>query len=164
MEQIKHILKDVYKEDELDELYHEVSNLIGKYSSLDKSSTFNLSEKDIVLIAYGDQVYLDGKSKLQTLNDLLRERLAEEITIVHLLPFYPFCSDDGFSVIDYYKVNPEMGTWDDIEKLAKNFNLIFDAVANHTSTQCEWFNKYLNDEKPYDEYYIEVSLSLQPSY
>jgi sucrose phosphorylase len=51
---------------------------------------------------------------------------------VHLLPFYPYSSDDGFSVIDYKQVNPALGVWDDVARVGQNF-LMFGSVINHIS-------------------------------
>ena len=69
------------------------------------------------------------------------------INTIHILPFYPYSSDDGFSVIDYKKVDPACGTWENIESLRKNFALMFDAVINHISAESSWFKDYLAGKK-----------------
>ena len=115
-----------------------------------------LSEKDSILITYGDQIQAPGEATLQTLADILGERLTGIISSVHLLPFFPYSSDDGFSVTDYLTVNPEMGTWENIHALRKNFRLMFDAVINHISVKSAWFRAFLRGEPPYTDYFITV--------
>ena len=112
MENLKHLLKEVYNSDEVEYIEYEAQQLVDKYSKLISSEVSNLTHEDLVLITYGDQIHTKGESKLQTLKNLLIGELAEEVTIVHLLPFYPYCSDDGFSVIDYTLVNDSHGEED----------------------------------------------------
>ena len=75
---------------------------------------------------------------------------------IHLLPFYPYSSDDGFSVIDYKQVNPALGTWDDVARVGQNFHLMFDGVINHISAQSAWFKAFLQDDPKYRDYFIVV--------
>lgn len=124
-----------------------------------QSERFDLSEKDVVLITYGDQFQSPDQSHLKTLADFLKNELGSAINRVHLLPFYPYSSDDGFSVIDYRQVDPEIGTWMDIQQLAENYDLMFDAVINHISRHSEWFQAYKNGIPPYSEYFIEIDPS-----
>ena len=115
------------------------------------------SEKDVILITYADSMLEDKKSPLQTLHSFLLNYLQNEISIVHLLPFFPYSSDDGFSVIDYREVNPTAGNWADIARLSEDFSLMFDFVVNHASAQGSWFKKYLKSEEPYLRYFKEAS-------
>ncbi len=68
-------------------------------------------QSDVMLITYADTLRKEGEAPLKTLNDFVKNRLAESISVVHLLPFFPFSSDDGFSVMDYTTVNPSCGDW-----------------------------------------------------
>ena len=43
-------------------------------------------------------------------------------TYLHILPFFPYSSDDGFSVMDYRAVDPALGDWDDMLALGENRN------------------------------------------
>jgi glycosidase len=114
-------------------------------------------ERDVVLITYADQVRSPGKPPLATLREfLLDERWDELLTTVHLLPFYPYSSDDGFSVTDYRAVDPQVGSWGDVARLGEWFDLAFDFVLNHVSRESQWFRKYLAGEAPYDRFFIEV--------
>jgi len=117
------------------------------------SSQKQLTEEDIILITYGDQFRESQRSPLQSLNTFLQSHLKDLINGVHILPFYPYSSDDGFSVIDYRQVAPELGTWNDIALLDNDFRLMFDLVANHVSAKSEWFQKFLAGKKPYTEYF-----------
>jgi glycosidase len=112
---------------------------------------------DCMLITYGDQVSAGGEPPLQTLGKFLAGRAGGLLTAVHLLPFYPSSSDDGFSVMDYYAVDPAMGTWDDIACLGEKFSLMFDAVFNHASAQGVWFGKFLRQEPTWEEAFFTVS-------
>ena len=115
-----------------------------------------LSEKDAMLITYPDQVQEPGVPTLQTLHDFLQKYLYGLISAVHILPFFPFSSDDGFAVIDYLQVNPPYGTWEHIQQLSQIFRLMFDAVINHTSSQCPWFRAFLQDEPEFRDFYIAI--------
>jgi glycosidase len=115
-----------------------------------------LSEKDIVLITYADQLRNPGEAPLRTLGNFLTHYLTDLISIAHILPFYPFSSDDGFSVIDYRKVNPDFGTWDDVAHIETRFKLMFDAVINHISSKSEWVKHFLAGDPDYRDFFIEV--------
>ena len=156
MKEIKSILSNIYTLEEINFLEDGIKKLWIKYKDIQEPVNIKLTEKDVVLITYGDQVFRKGESKLQTLNKLLLNKLKDEISIVHILPFYPSCSDDGFSVIDYYQVDPELGEWKDVEAISDNFKLLFDAVINHSSQDCEWFQKFLDSDEEFSDFYVEM--------
>jgi len=115
-----------------------------------------LTEHDAVLITYGDQFRTPDQPPLRTLHRFLRTHLGENISAVHILPFFPYSSDDGFSVIDYRRVDPHLGSWNDIRALEHDYRLMFDAVINHVSRQSAWFQGFLRGEAPYTDYFIVV--------
>ena len=115
-----------------------------------------LSQADVVLISYADQIRSPEASPLATLHAFMRDYLRDMLNTVHLLPFYPYSSDDGFSVIDYLAVDPANGSWQDIAALGQDFALMFDAVINHISSQSAWFQGFLADQAPYRDYFISV--------
>jgi len=115
-----------------------------------------LSERDAILITYGDQIHEPGRPPLQTLADFVEGHLHGVVSGVHLLPFYPYSSDDGFSVIDYRQVDPQLGSWSDVGCLGQNFQLMFDAVINHISRHSAWFQAFLRRQSPYTGYFIVV--------
>ena len=113
-----------------------------------------LSEKDSMLITYADAVSKDGERPLVTLKTFLDKYVKDSIATVHILPFFPYTSDDGFSVVDYGCVNPDFGDWDDIDAISSEYGLMIDSVANHVSKSSEWFRRYLKCEEPYTDYFI----------
>ena len=112
------------------------------------------SEEDSILITYGDTIEDQGRKGLEVLNDFLEKYVGDAVKNVHLLPMYPYTSDDGFSVLDYRQINPSLGTWVDVERLSEKYGLMFDAVINHISRSSRWFQGYLNGEEPYRDYFI----------
>ena len=121
------------------------------------------SERDAVLITYGNSI-VDGSHKpLDLLEDFLTEHLSGVINGVHILPFFPFSSDDGFAVTDYRAVNPSLGDWSDIRRIASKFHLMSDLVLNHVSSQSHWFNDYRLGKPPYDRFFFEADPALDLS-
>ena len=110
--------------------------------------TSRWDEGDVALITYGDSITNDDQAPLRALANLVGSDLADAISIVHVLPFSPYSSDRGFSVIDYTEVDPNLGTWDDMAALADSVPLMFDLVLNHSSASSEWFQQFLRDEEP----------------
>lgn len=115
-----------------------------------------LTERDAILITYGDQVSEPDKPPLATLAEVLTEYAKDAISGVHILPFFPYSSDDGFSVIDYTTVNPDWGDWDDVERIGVHFRLMFDAVINHISRESEWFQRFKAGDPEYQDFFITV--------
>ena len=113
-----------------------------------------LSEKDVMLITYGDSLYKKSEKGIVTLKNFLEKYVGDAISAVHILPMFPYTSDDGFSVVDYKKINKDLGDWDDVIALSRKYQLMYDAVVNHISKSSEWFQKYLACEEPYKNYFI----------
>ncbi len=126
------------------------------------------NEHDIILITYGDTVQQAQEPPLQTLFEFLNLHLTECINSVHVLPYFPYSSDDGFSVIDYKTVDPLLGEWSDIERISQDFHLMTDLVINHVSRENLWFIDFLSRAKPGCDYFIEkpedtdVSMVVRP--
>lgn len=118
-----------------------------------------VTEVDSILITYGDQVQEPTKPPLRSLAEVLGAYLEGIVSTVHILPFYPYSSDDGFSVIDYKEINPGWGEWKDVALLNKNFRLMFDAVINHISAESPWFQGFLQGDPKYSDYFITVDPS-----
>ncbi len=151
----------IYGEEQATEIYRRVSKRVEifrtNYPQLAGSSpSERVSEQDSILITYGDMVYQNGERPLKSLATFLEKYLADVVSTVHILPFYPYSSDDGFSVIDYKRVNPEFGDWDDVERLGNNFRLMFDAVVNHVSSQSVWFQGFLKGEPDFEDYFTVI--------
>lgn len=115
------------------------------------------NENDIALITYGDSILKSGEIPLNTLKSFSNQKLNGLINIIHILPFFPFSSDDGFSVIDFEQVNPELGNWNHVDDISKDFKLMADLVINHTSSKSEWFQNFLKGAGEGLNYFIEES-------
>lgn len=111
-------------------------------------------EEDIVMITYGDSVIDGDERPLVTLNRFLNRYSKNTINNVHILPFFPYSSDDGFSVIDYSSVNEALGSWDDIEAIAKDYGLMTDLVINHCSARSVWFDNFIKGEGPGSDFFF----------
>ncbi|MCG7572020.1 alpha-amylase family glycosyl hydrolase [Phaeobacter sp. CNT1-3] len=115
------------------------------------------SERDALIITYGNSIQDSAHKPLDLLHDFLLRRLKGVVNSVHILPFFPFTSDDGFAVTDFYAVNAQLGDWPDINRIAGDFQLMSDLVLNHVSSQGTWFNAYLQDQAPYNRFFFEAS-------
>ena len=149
----------LYGKDKAQNIFKKINELINRYQNNSTSKITKvdfLNEKDVVLITYGDNIQTTNKNPLQSLLKFADEYLDQAINVIHILPFYPYSSDDGFSVIDYKKVNPALGDWKNIEDIGQKFNLMFDLVANHISSKSIWFKEYLKGNPEYDNYFISV--------
>ncbi|MEM7491817.1 MAG: sugar phosphorylase [Pseudomonadota bacterium] len=113
------------------------------------------SEDDVVLITYGNSIISGEHKPLDLLRDFLDRYCMTGFSGVHILPFFPFTSDEGFSVTDYERVNPVLGDWPDIERIGSDFKLMSDLVLNHVSSQGAWFSAYLQQQEPYKDYFLE---------
>ncbi|MBS9402944.1 sugar phosphorylase [Halomonas sp. TRM85114] len=114
------------------------------------------SERDQWLITYGDSLLDGDRPPLEALESFIDTRLPDTFSGVHILPFFPWSSDDGFSVIDYRQVEPSLGDWSHIRRLAEHGALAFDLVLNHVSRESLWFVDYLSDSKPGRDFFIEM--------
>ena len=114
-----------------------------------------LTEADAILIAYPDHLRRDGLTPLQALGEFAEEHLADAVSAVHVLPFHPYTSDDGFAVSDCDAVAEQHGTWDDLFAISRRFRLMVDLVLNHVSSQHPWFERYLAADPRYAGYFFE---------
>jgi glycosidase len=134
-----------------------LQNLVEQYHGcIPSPAQTQLTERDAILITYGDQVQQNGQTHLETLARFCEKYLREVISGVHILPFFPWSSDDGFSINDYRSVDPNLGDWQDISRLGTTFRLMFDGVINHASAQGDWFQAFLRNEIPYRDYFLTV--------
>ena len=157
------------------EVYQKLRQILDdfkKISKRTKSFVQGFSEKDVVLICYPDHVseanYHFNNDRgcngtLGGLHKFLKKYAKGLINKVHLLPFYPYSSDDGFSVIDYCQVKKEFGNWEDIREIGNDFGLMFDFVVNHVSSKSEWFKKFLAGDPKYKDYFIAFDKKVDTS-
>jgi len=151
------LLTQIYGSELAEQVEPRLVGLVERYRSrIAKPYNASLTERDSLLITYGDQVQEKGKPHLQTLTEFCESYLRGVVDGVHILPFYPWASDDGFSVKDYHAVDPALGNWNHIEKLSESFRLMFDGVINHMSAQGEWFQEFLQGKRQYRNFFITV--------
>ncbi len=140
------------------EVLEQLQALLKRYPNLARTAPVPpWSEKDAILITYADQITQAGEAPLQTLHRFLRQFLQGVFSGVHILPFYPYTSDDGFSVVDFKQVKPEWGTWEHIQAIAQDFRLMADLVCNHVSASSPWFQAFLRDDPQYRNYFTVVA-------
>jgi sucrose phosphorylase len=150
----KRLLTTIYENESLVEtLIASMQERFAGYACPDRKAQW-LSERDSVLITYGDTLKCRGEKGLATLKRFLDAEVGTAISTVHILPMFPFTSDDGFSVVDYHAINPRLGDWNDIKLLGQHYHLMFDAVVNHVSQEHAWFKAFLRGEEPYVHYFI----------
>ncbi|MFT5099087.1 MAG: sucrose phosphorylase [Patiriisocius sp.] len=113
-------------------------------------------EQDIMAITYGGSIAQSGEKNLHTLHRFLNEHFTDVISILHILPFYPYSSDDGFSVINYKQVNEDLGDWQDITAIADDYKLMADLVINHCSSRSQWFEAFKQNLTPEKDYFVSV--------
>lgn len=153
LEKIEERLRFIYKESYSNKLRTAFSELLSSYTP-QTGNCRKWSENDVVLITYGDSIKTDGEVPLQTLHSFLSQQLKEQLTVVHILPFFPYSSDDGFSVIDFRTVNPKLGNWDDIAALNKDFDWMGDLVINHASSKSQWFKNFCAQQGKGKDFFI----------
>lgn len=156
------LIRSLYPQ-HVEEVTEGIRRLLKKYQLSQNRKSKKLNSEDIVLITYGDGIQAPGEAPLDTLSKLGVSHLNSLFSAIHLLPCFPYTSDDGFSVTDYYEINPDLGVWPQLEKLNESFDLMFDAVVNHMSKSSEWFQGFLRGTPAYDEYFIEADPSLDYS-
>ncbi len=125
-----------------------------KYKDRNFTPLDRFTQKDVVLITYPDSIFEKDILPLKTLNKFSKKYLKDTINTIHILPFYPYSSDRGFSVSNYKKVNKKFGKWEDVRNLSNDFNMMFDAVFNHVSVKSSWFKKYLRENLLYENHFI----------
>ena len=111
-------------------------------------------EADVAVITYGDSVLNGAEPPLRTLHTFLTRRLGALVSWVHVLPFHPWTSDDGFAVLDYSSVNEALGTWADITRLGVDYRLMADLVLNHCSSRSAWFENFKRGQTPGADYFF----------
>ncbi len=163
MQRIKELLIEIYGSAIGAEAWGRVAPLIENAPRQAGRGEGFFSEKDVVLITYGDSIRREGEAPLQTLHAFAREYLQGVISAVHFLPFFPWSSDDGFSVKDFMTIDPQLGDWEDVGRIGRDFDLMFDYVVNHVSAQSQWFRDYLAEKPGFTDLAIEMDPGLDLS-
>ncbi|MEQ8290095.1 MAG: sugar phosphorylase [Gammaproteobacteria bacterium] len=163
-------LAQIYPEHDINSLADDCVQAMGleNNSEIPEQYANHWDESDVAVITYGNTFLRDNETPLDTLYHFLSEHLEDTINIVHILPFFPFSSDDGFAVMDYTQVNESYGDWEDIIHIASRFKLMSDLVINHCSGRSRWFEQLKAGEKPGKDYFFladpetDTSLVVRP--
>jgi len=132
---------------------HKPQELVEAERECDPVERF--TQRDMILITYGDMVEQEGASSpLAALHDFVSAANRGAVNTIHLLPFFPYSSDRGFSVVDFTRVDPKLGTWEDIHEMGLDYALMFDGVLNHCSSRSRMFRHFLNGNPFYREFFI----------
>jgi glycosidase len=160
--QMKDILQVLYPEENLNEILERITRIVETHQSdkliIEKRRQYGdkivLGEDDAILITYPDSLRKTGEKPLQTLHRFLKSHVKSAVSAVHLLPFFESSSDGGFSVIEYGRVDPEFGDWNDILAIGKEYRLMADLVLNHVSSRSHWFQGFLRGDAQYRDYFL----------
>ena len=157
LERIREQLNHIYPDADAELAFQAILKKLDQFQAEGKfPGRYAFSQKDMVLITYADQFQYAQNPALKGLTWFADKYLTGAFNTIHILPFFPYSSDDGFSVIDYYRVADDYGDWPDIRALAKHFRLMVDGVFNHVSRQSGWFRAYEEGRAPYTDYFITV--------
>ena len=151
---LKIIYQNILSDEEINNLTVQIFEITPKVKNDTTSENWN--ESDIFLISYGDSIVSAKDKKLKTLKNFVDEFLKPHFSNIHILPFFPFDSDDGFSITDYKKVRDDLGNWEDISLLSKDYRVMADIVINHASKQSEYFQEFIRGNFEYKDFFISL--------
>ncbi|WP_411703691.1 sugar phosphorylase [Edaphovirga cremea] len=162
-QRLETLLSSIYPREHIADLIREIFHLAEKWQYGAHKNSQWVDGNSVYLITYGDSIQHKDQKPLATLNQFARKHLRHIISDIHILPMFPYSSDDGFSVIDYRRVDEHLGGWSDLQQLSEQFSLMFDCVINHISRSSDWMQGYLQDEPYYKDYFIEANPELDYS-
>ena len=154
-EKVKQYLFQIYSNDlskkQINNLFLNIKSIFTQPMKRSKNKLW--SEKDFLLITYADSIKKNNQKNFTTLNSFLK-KYCKEFSYIHILPFFPFSSDDGFAVEDYKKIKIEHGSWKDLKKITKTFDIMVDLVINHCSSKNKLFKNFLEAKNPGKDFFI----------
>jgi sucrose phosphorylase len=163
MDKVKDLLKKLYGEETGTQALERIVPVIEKYTVKKRKKESYFSQEDVVLITYGDSLKKDGEAPLATLHEFANRYLKGAVSNIHFLPFFPYSSDDGFSVMDFFEIDPALGTWQEVAAIGQEFELMFDYVVNHYSSKGQWFQNYLEGKDGFEVFAMEVDPAIDLS-
>lgn len=155
IDRLTSLLRRIYRE-QAGQALEKIRPLLEEFGREQHGGSGYYSERDVVLITYADSLLRSGEKPLETLKAFAEQNFKGVFSAIHFLPFFPYSSDDGFSVLDYFSIAPHLGSWDDVSAFGDHFRLMFDHVVNHFSARSEWFRAYLDGRPGYEDFAIEV--------
>ena len=163
MQKIKQLLSEIYGEKTGQAALERLQPIFEKFAGQKRKKKAFFSQEDVVLITYGDSLKKERQAPLATLHKFANHYLKDAISTIHFLPFFPYSSDDGFSVMDFFEINPALGSWENVNDIGSDFQLMLDYVVNHFSSKSHWLDNYLADKKGFEDFAIEVDPSIDLS-
>ncbi|MFA0046204.1 alpha-amylase family glycosyl hydrolase [Vibrio sp. 10N.261.51.F11] len=154
---------DIYGKEHANSITKEILVLIEKWKPSAPQYAPWVNEHTSYLITYGDSFARNDEKTLSSMKVFADKYLKDSISNIHILPMFPYTSDDGFSVVDYRKVDEKLGDWEHLNALSENFDLMYDCVINHISKSSDWFQSYLAGDVQYQDYFVESDPSLDYS-
>lgn len=150
-------VREIYGDEDAEEITEELMEAAGMSDQVPPVAfgTSKWDQSDVFLITYGNSIVREGRPPLRELGNFLIRELKDTFSGVHILPFNPYSSDDGFSVIDYTAVDPALGSWEDIAAIESEFIVMSDLVINHCSRESVWFKNYVKNKAPGRGYFID---------
>src|SRR5512146_320834 len=96
LEEIRQACLDLYGEKTGQETFQHLQRMLMQSGLPGGVRRGQITARDALLITYGDQVSRPGTPPLQSLAEFSERYLAGLVSGIHLLPFFPSSSDDGF--------------------------------------------------------------------
>ena len=149
---IRSIVRRIYGATAEAAVTDKIASLLENIAEPEPLSGRQFSEADVVLITYGDSLRSKAQAPLQTLNEFAARYLRKSFSAIHFLPFFPYSSDDGFSVMDFFAIDPDLGSWEDVKAIGNDFEnplffkaggpqfhvLVGNSPGTHNRTGCQW--------------------------
>ena len=155
-QQLSIIYQNIELKQSLADISQDLLNIMRLSSEAATSEPYanHWSEQDVILITYGDTIINEQELPLTTLKRFADEHIKHCINGIHILPFFPYSSDDGFAVIDYSSVNEALGDWQEIENISNDYRFMSDLVINHCSSRSAWFTNFVNGQGQGHDYFF----------
>ncbi|ROV58700.1 sugar phosphorylase [Vibrio ponticus] len=153
-QQIYTKVAQLYGEAQAESITADILALVEKWRGKAPQYPNWVDQTSSYLITYGDSFRSGNEPTLQTMKRFSDKYLKDAISNIHILPMFPYTSDDGFSVVDYRKVDENLGDWAELNALAENFDLMYDCVINHISQSSDWFQRFLAGDEAYQDYFV----------
>jgi glycosidase len=147
------LLAEIYGSNAADEIWPRFDELVNAHSLHQNRAPEHLHDVRSWLIAYPDHISGADMSSLSTLGRFVSTRLRPQIDGVHILPCFPWSTDDGFSVMDYTQIDERYGTWTDVEHIGEAGGLMLDAVVNHASVRGKWFEAWRSGDEDFESFF-----------
>ncbi len=157
-EWVERTLAMLYGEDRAPGVSKELAELVAGYRGRigPPVQQRRWDQGDALLITYADSIVGEDAVPLAVLHRFLRRHVGKRVSFVHLLPFFPWSSDDGFSVVDFREVEEKVGGWEEVEALGREYRLAVDGVINHVSQESAYIRGFLADDPRYANFAIAL--------